>query len=309
MLSPRTIKKRIRSTRNIKQITKAIEAVSAVKMRKSEEAALRGRPYALAALEVLRNISSNLENGFEKISLLLSSPEGKPPCLLVISSDKGLAGSFNINVLRKAMDFLKENPAAEIIAVGKKGSEFLKRRGVNVIASFSEAGDFVELSETTPIANLIRENFEKDRWSSVTLLYTHFISALNQEVISRPILPFNFESLDYIVKSITPLRGKYANMPVAIGSSPILPSAYVFEPSPQQALSKLLPTLLEVEVYHAVLEANASEHSSRMLAMKNASENAGELIDSLTLEYNKARQAQITKELTEITAGAGALEN
>jgi len=153
----------------------------------------------------------------------------------------------------------------------------------------------------------VKDGFEQGKWSKVTLLYTNFLSALKQEVVARKVLPFDFKSLTSIIEGITPTRGKYANMPQVLGVDQ-KESAYSYEPNASIILDKLLPTLLEIEIHHAVLEGNASEHSSRMVAMRNASENAGELIDSLTLEYNKARQAQITKELTEITGGAAALE-
>jgi F-type H+-transporting ATPase subunit gamma len=307
MASSKSIKNRIRSTKSIKQITKAMEAVSAVKMRKSEQVALRARPYALAALEILRGVTGKLDNDIAALSPLLSAPKNKPICLIVVTSDKGLAGAFNTNVLRKSLAFIKENAGAEVIAVGKKGRDFLKRRGLNVIESVTGAGDFVDLSETTPVADLVKKGFAEKRWNAVYLLYTNFLSALKQEVTNRRILPFDFESLNAIVEGITPTRGKYANMPEVLGKNVVRPSAYAFEPTPKQVLGELLPALLDIEIYHAVLEGNASEHSSRMIAMRNASDNAGELIDNLTLQYNKARQAQITKELTEITAGASAL--
>lgn len=313
MASSKSIKNRIRSTKSIKQITKAMEAVSAVKMRKSEQVALRARPYALAALEILRGLTQKMDADFLEFSPLLGSNRSDlsklPICLVVVTSDKGLAGSFNTNVLRKALAFTKEHAGMEVIAVGKKGRDFLKRRGVKIIESFTGAGDFAELSETAPVAEIIKKGFAEKRWSAVHLLYTNFLSALKQEVTNRRILPFDFESLNAIIAGITPTRGKYANMPEVLGKESKKESAYIFEPSPKQVLGELLPALLDIEIYHAVLEGNASEHSSRMIAMRNASENAGELLDALTLQYNKARQAQITKELTEITAGASALEN
>ncbi|HEY9584361.1 MAG TPA: ATP synthase F1 subunit gamma [Candidatus Paceibacterota bacterium] len=309
MASSKSIKNRIRSTKSIKQITKAMEAVSAVKMRKSEQVALRARPYALAAIEMLRGLSAKLDNDFYSLSPLLSAPADMPTCLVVVTSDKGLAGSFNTNVLRKALAFTKEHAGTEVIAVGKKGRDFLKRRGVKIVESFIGAGDFADLSETAPVADLIKKGFADKRWSAVHLLYTNFLSALKQEVVNRKVLPFDFESLNTIVSGITPTRGKYANMPEVLGKETDSESAYVFEPSPKEVLGELLPALLDIEIYHAVLEGNASEHSSRMIAMRNASDNAGELIDELTLQYNKARQAQITKELSEITAGAAALQD
>src|SRR3989344_5853800 len=320
MASSKSIKNRIRSTKSIKQITKAMEAVSAVKMRKSEQVALRARPYALAAIEMLRGLSAKLDVSWtSNVQLLdigcptplslLSAPADKPICLVVVTSDKGLAGSFNTNVLRKALAFTKEHSGMEVIAVGKKGRDFLKRRGVKVVESVTGAGDFADLSETAPVADFMKKGFAERRWSAVHLLYTNFLSALKQEVTNRKILPFDFESLNAIIAGITPTRGKYANMPEVLGKDVKKSGAYVFEPSPEQVLGELLPALLDIEIYHAVLEGNASEHSSRMIAMRNASDNAGELIDELTLQYNKARQAQITKELSEITAGASALQD
>lgn len=285
-----------------------MEAVSAVKMRKSEQVALRARPYALAALEVLRGLTAKMDNDFSSLSPLLDQTRSdQPNCLLVITSDKGLAGSFNTNVLRKALKIVNDDPTLEVIAVGKKGRDFLSRRGAKIIRGHTGAGDFVELHETESISKFVKDGFEQGKWSKVTLLYTNFLSALKQEVVARKVLPFDFKSLTSIIEGITPTRGKYANMPQVLGVDQ-KESAYSYEPNASIILDKLLPTLLEIEIHHAVLEGNASEHSSRMVAMRNASENAGELIDSLTLEYNKARQAQITKELTEITGGAAALE-
>ncbi len=309
MATSRAIKNRIKSTKNIKQITKAMEAVSAVKMRKSETTALRARPYALSALEIFKSISAKMDYTIELLSPFLQKNKSEKSCLVVITSDKGLAGSFNTNVFRKALEILKgKEENFEVVTVGKKGRDFLSKRGFKVSKDFLGAGDFVEIEESRPISDFLKENFLKGTWKDVTLLYTNFMSALKQEVITRKMLPFSFESISKIVEGISPEKGKYANTPSFIGQNEKALS-YKFEPNPKEVLESLLPTLLEIEVHHAVLEANASEHSSRMIAMKNASENAGELIGELTLIYNKARQAQITKELTEIVGGAAALEN
>src|SRR3989344_5179704 len=172
MASSKSIKNRIRSTKSIKQITKAMEAVSAVKMRKSEQVALRARPYALAAIEMLRGLSQKLDNDFSTLSPLLSAPADMPICLIVVTSDKGLAGSFNTNILRKALAFTKEHAGMEVIAVGKKGRDFLKRRGVKVVESVTGAGDFADLSETAPVSDFIKKGFAERHWSAVQLLYT-----------------------------------------------------------------------------------------------------------------------------------------
>ena len=304
MAVSRLIKNRIRATKNIKQITRAMEAVSAVKMRKSQAAALQARPYALAALEVLKNIRSAAGHDVAQLHPLMIERTTGLTCFVVITSDKGLAGSFNSNVIRQAAKLIREaKEAVEIIAVGKKGRDFFKRRGFNVV-EFTGFGDFADVSETKPVAEKILALYPK--YKEVILIYTNFISALRQEVSVHSILPFKKESLIEIVEGIIPLRGKYSGMPQALQID--IPKAeYIFEPDPQKLLNTLLPKLLEIEVHHAILEGNASEHSARMVSMRSASQNAGELMDKLTISYNKARQAQITKELTEITAGREAL--
>ena len=153
-----------------------MEAVSAVKMRKSEQVALRARPYALAALEVLRGLTAKMDNDFSSLSPLLDQTRSdQPNCLLVITSDKGLAGSFNTNVLRKALKIVNDDPTLEVIAVGKKGRDFLSRRGAKIIRGHTGAGDFVELHETESISKFVKDGFEQGKWSKVTLLYTNFL--------------------------------------------------------------------------------------------------------------------------------------
>jgi F-type H+-transporting ATPase subunit gamma len=300
MASSRLVKKRIRSTKNISQITKAMEAVSAVKMRKSEELALSARPYALAALRILGNLSDTIsETGFS--SPLLEKREAGKICLMVIASDKGLCGSFNSNILRKVNEFVsaksKEGEEVNVVAIGKKSADFCKKRNIRSIKEITGAGDYGAIDETRFLAELLREIYESGEYKEIYAAYTNFLSVMKQEPQVKKILPFDRENIEEMIESgdSRQIQG--------IGRS-----EYIFEPAPEIVLQELLPKLLEIQVYHIILEANASEHSARMMAMKNASENAEELIETLTLEYNKARQAQITRELTEITAGAAALE-
>ncbi len=302
-----TLKNRIRSTKSIKQITRAMEAVSAVKMRKSEQAALATRPYALTALQILKNISKNLDADYASLSPLLAVRPMQKNTLVVVTSDKGLAGSFNTNILRRAEGFIIEAAGEiELVVVGKKARDYFGKRGGKIVAEFHEAGDFATLPETKPLATLLESRYAQKETDRIVILYTNFLSVLKQEVITRELLPFSNKILTAIIESTVPLRGKYAGIPNVLGmETESIP--YLFEPSPSVVLHHILPRLLHIEIHQAILEANASEHSSRMVAMKNASENAGELIDDLTLVYNKARQAQITKELTEITAGAAAM--
>jgi len=315
MATLRAIQNRIKSTGNIKQITKAMEAVSAVKMRKSEQTALSARPFAISGLEILRHLLSaptiNHESFFSPP--LMKKYKTGPRCFIIIASDKGLAGSFNSNVLKKTLSTIKEknfNPEEiEFITIGKKSTDAVRRKGLNIIKSFSGAGDYTSIEETAEIVNFIQDGFKGGNWRSVRIIYTNFLSALKQEVLVRKILPFHTHTFEEIIREIIPQKGRYANVPNTISDKEIVNTDYIFEPDTKEIIENLLPELLAVEIYHTILEANASEHSSRMIAMKSASDSAGELIDTLTIKFNNARQAAITKELIEITAGKEALNN
>src|SRR3989344_334661 len=212
MSSSRSIKKRIRSTKSIQQMTKAMEAVSAVKMRKSEQLALRARPYALAALEVLKNVSKNLPEEYTALSPLLDKRPVKKSLLVVFTSDKGLAGSFNTQVIRKTQELLKDKSKQfSLVVVGKKGKNFFARRNVEIVGEFFGNGDFGAIDEIKPLAILLIELFTAKKCDEVILVYTNFLSALRQEVIVRNLLPFTAKSLEEIVNSITPEMGRYSN--------------------------------------------------------------------------------------------------
>lgn len=310
MAISRVLKNRIRSAKNIGQITKAMQAVSAVKMRKSEEFAILARPYAISALNILKNISAVSSDEVMYSLPLLAKRQVNKTMVVIISSDKGLAGSFNNNVFKKADKVISEISNEKIyLLVGKKAKSYYTKKKVNIIADFIQTGDFVNVSETRPVSDVILECFYKYECDEVVIIYTNFISALKQDVISRKILPFTKSNLENIVNSIAPLRGRYHNIPQSFDTENFYNSFVIFEPSPKEVLNRILPDLLRIEVHHAILEANASEHSARMVAMKSASENALNLKSELLVSYNKARQAQITKELIEITSGSEALQN
>lgn len=305
MASSRAIKNRIKSTKNIQQITKAMEAVSAVKMRKSEGAAIKGREFALYAVDILKKIEKSLGKDTANLSPLFSKREIKKSCLVVIASDKGLAGAFNSNVLKASAEFVKNSTVGvDIVAVGKKSREFFERSKVSIKHSFEGAGDFVTLTEVKSISSYVVDIFEKKEYDMVDIIYTNFISALKQEVVHRPLLPLDEKALDTVIQNIIPETGRFSDFKKEALQNG---KDYKFEPSPESIVKHLVPKLVEIEVFHSVLEANASEHAARMVAMKNASENAKEVIGNLTIFYNKARQAQITKELIEITSGKEAL--
>lgn len=297
----------MRSVKNTAQITKAMEVVSATKMRKSQEFAIRARPYAVASLDMLQNLLSRTP---ERPLLLQSRPVARS-LLLVVTSDKGLAGAFNTNTLKKADTWIalkrKENSPFSLVTVGKKAKDYYERRNVPIEKSFWEFGDYSALSETKSVAEEVIRGFTGKNWDEVEVIYTHFRTTLRQETLLRRILPVTAKGIEEIVAGILPERGRYAvtrDVPQATRYT----YEYKFEPSPEEILNVLIPQLLFMHVHHVILESNASEHSSRMVAMKSASDNAKDLIGALALQYNKSRQASITRELTEITAGKEALE-
>lgn len=309
MQSLRDIKKRIKSVRNIEQITKAMEVVSMTKMRKSQGYALRARPYAVAAFEMLENLLLMSP----VLPSLLQDREVKNALLVIVTADKGLVGAFNDNVLRKAeiwrADMQRKGISESVITVGKKAKEYCERKKIPAIKNFLDFGDNSEAEEVLPVSDLVLEGFMEGKWDSVHIIYTHFRTTLRQETTERKILPVTKEGIGEMIRGIVPEYGKYSN-----SANPLEAPKhhyhfeYKFEPSPAEILDVIIPELLRLHVYHVILESNASEHSARMITMKNASDNAKELKGELNLSYNKARQSGITAQLSEIIAGSEALE-
>ena len=288
MATAREIRRRIRSIRNIRQITRALEAVSASKVRRAQDAVTATRPYAQKARELLASVAS-LAGGETRHPLLTSRP-AKSALILLITSDRGLAGAFNTNVGRAALDFARGlNRPVGYVTIGKKGRDFIYRRGGNLIADFSGLPPRPSLLDTTPATRTLIDDFLAGKADEVYLAYTQFISRASQKPIVVQLLPLATEDL----------------MPEKAATGPR--PAYDFEPGPQEILDTLLPRLTELQVYQAVLDSLASEHAARMAAMRNASDSASDLITSYTLSYNKARQQGITNELLDISGGAEAL--
>ncbi len=307
MLSTREAKVKIRSINNTKQITKAMEMVSASKMRRSQQVALGSRFYCEKALQILGNLSEHTDYNLHP--LLERRPVSKAG-LLVITSDKGLCGGFNSNILKKVQKFL-EVEKADVIAVGKRARDFFLWRKINVAESFTGFGDSIKIEEILPIADTLIKWYQEKKYDSVTVVYTKFLSTLKQEAVVRQILPINIESIKEIVASILPERGKFSDLKKEKKEIDFrgYNYEYLYEPSSESVLNNLLPDLFRIQIYHMILESNASEHSARMVAMRNASDSAQNLIEELTLYFNKARQSAITKEISEITAGSEAIQN
>ena len=299
----RDLKRRIKSVRNTSQITKAMEVVSATKMRRSQGVALAGRPYALAALDILKNVSVRVR---EKPALLESRPV-RHTLLLTCTSDKGLAGAFNVNTLRLAEHWIRDfkKKSFSVAVVGKKAREYFLTRCVTPIKVFTGFGDYAKMEDTEPLARFILKGYEDRRWDRVLVCYTNFRTTLKQEARMVEVLPIHIDRIEETIKGITPEYGKYALPREAAETAHAY--EYQFEPSPAKVFERLLPTLFSIQMHHIVLESNASEHSARMVAMKNASESAHDLMGALSIQYNKSRQSGITREIIEITSGVEAL--
>lgn len=293
-----------------------MEMVSAAKMRKAQLLAIQTRPYAQKALEILSRLTSDqaVKEIYQNVFLAGSGESRKRETanmvlIVAVTSDKGLIGAFNGNVIKQTMKIVRQyqrgNTKAEIIAVGARSKSHFERLGVPVSAVFTGTGDFMTLEETVPIAKYIRARYKSEEIREVIAVYTEFVTTLKQRVIHRRFLPVTPQILKDIINDIIPEEGKFAE--VKNRDPQKIEYAYVYEPRAQELLDVLVPQLLDVYAYQIVLESNASEHSARMITMKNASDNAKKLLEELTLKYNNARQSAITKEISEITAGVEAM--
>jgi F-type H+-transporting ATPase subunit gamma len=289
MANTQDIRRRIKSIRNTAQITKAMQMVAASKMRKAKQHALAGRPYAGLMNKVLVSLQKRTDH---KLHPLLQVRPIKKELVLVISTDKGLAGALNTNLLREAARF--EADKTGFVVSGRKARQFLARTKRELLADF-ELKDAPSFVETKPIAQFVTEKFLNREVDKVSVLYTHFINTINQQAVVQTLLPISDFTL---AKGEEPESSKE-------GTDPMV--GYLFEPNAEAVLDVMLPYYIQYQVYQMVLDARASEHSARMVAMKNATDNAQEFIKDLTLEYNKMRQASITTELLEIATAQMAL--
>ena len=312
MESAQSLKRRMKSVQNIGQITKAMELVEATKMRRSQERALHSRPYAYAALELLGMLSAMKDVAMPE--LLRERPIVRT-AFLIMTSDRGLAGSFNSGVFRAFERFAKEqriDPADaskySFITVGQKAKSYCERRGFSISASFVRMGDLATRIESAPIADALINGYLANEFDKVTAFFTTFVTALRQDAVQRDFLPVTYASIKESIEDTIPRAGRYAAYARAETFLKGGRKDHLIEPSPEEVLAELAPALLTTRVYHAILEANASEHSARRVAMKNASDNAADLSESLTITYNKSRQAAITNQIIEVTSGAQALE-
>ncbi|MEA3306344.1 MAG: ATP synthase F1 subunit gamma [Elusimicrobiota bacterium] len=298
MASLRDIRRHITSVKSIKQITYAMKMVAAARIKKAQTKILNSRPFAEKMEETIKNLYTEMgEEDFQDspaFELFEKYDKSNVSILVVITSDKGLCGSFNVNVLKEAVVWLKENKDREIkvIAVGRKGRDFFKRlKGLNLSMSYELVGIFPKAGYAH--AKLVADNIFKiyDEADSVTIIYNRFKSMMSQEIICSKFLPLKTHFMENIVEAA---ENKFND--------------FDFEPSKDLLLSSLLPRYIKAQIFKILLESQAAELAARMNAMEAASGNASDIIEDLTLKLNKTRQAMITTELNEIVAGAGALE-
>jgi F-type H+-transporting ATPase subunit gamma len=280
----RLIRRRIQSVKNIAKITKAMEMVATSKMRRAQERGLAGRPYSEKIRQVIADLAA-LRQTDEVLHPLLHRRIPGKTIMVHITPDRGLCGGLNTSINRSAANFiLGQTSKPSLVCVGRKGTDFMKRTGQEVKAVFTGLGDYPSFLDTLPISKIVIDEYTSGNVDAVYLSYTKFVSTMVQKPVVQPLLPVE---------------------PAAVPQSQNVD--YIYEPDPATVLSGLLPRFVEMEVYHAILEAIASEQSARMVAMRSATDNAQGLVDDLTLEYNKARQESITKELLDIAGGVAAL--
>ncbi len=295
------IKNKIVATKKTGQVTKAMESVSAVKMRKSQARAFLGRPYVHAALRILAQLSGT---GTAEKHPLTVKREGDRLLAVVVTSDKGLAGSVNSAVLKETSRLFLAHESVDVIAVGRKALEFSEREGKTVVASYTNVADGVTLADVYTIADRVMTAYTESEYAKVVVIYQNFISTFEQTPTLRQVLPIDTAEIHYTMQGIKPKTGKWSSE-VGEGDKAI---TYTIEPSAEEVLSTLIPQLVQIMLYHALLESKASEHSARMVAMKNATDKSKELVKALTVKFNKQRQAAITAEVSEITAGVEAMK-
>ncbi|MGQ9457351.1 MAG: ATP synthase F1 subunit gamma [Anaerolineae bacterium] len=290
MATLREIRRRIRSVRNISQVTRAMQMVAAAKMQRAQERTRATRPYAEKAWALLVHLASQ-RMGKGPLHPLLQERPVQTVGMLLITADKGLCGGYNHNILHEAHDFIDRSPyPVRLVVVGRRGCDYMARAGMKILASFTNMPSQPSLMDVTPISCILLEEFLSGAVDQVVIAYTRFVNTLVQRPAIRHLLPIRYA-----------LAAREAEVEARLAE-------YIYEPDPRTILETVVPRFTEIQVYQAVLESTASEHSARMVAMRNATENAEELMDALTLAYHRARQATITREMLDIASGAEALK-
>ena len=305
MAGSKEIKRRIKSVKSTKKITKAMELVAASKMKRAVVSTLASRLYAEYSWDILTSLAENLE---EISHPLFETREGKRTLLIFITSNRGLCGAYNSQVTKKVVTLLRRNGGTatmDIVAVGRKGDLAMRRIGRNIVASFTELPAHISLSDIVPISKLVLQEYSAGHYDKVLVAYTDFVSAMTQRSNIKQVLPISQTDLRETIDSLQVTTDQNAETEGLHGKGQMSETRidYLIEGERDKLLVSLAEKLTRMQIYQMLLESNASEQSSRMVAMKNASDAAGEMIDDLTLVFNKARQANITQEISEISAG------
>ncbi|WP_031514169.1 ATP synthase F1 subunit gamma [Desulfofalx alkaliphila] len=290
MASAQDIRRRIRSVKSTQQITKAMKMVAAAKLRRAQEAATAARPFATKLTSVLGRVSAAA--GGSVSHPLLEVREPKKIAYILITADKGLCGGFNANVIRRCARDIGDQDNVSLVAVGRKGRDYFRRRNIEISAEFVQLGENISFNQAKEVAQFVIEKYSAGEFDQVFLVYSEFVNVLTQRPTTVKLLPIE-----------TPEEKKDGE-----GEQKKEMVSYLYEPDAESVLGDLLPKYVEVSVFRAMLEAKAGEQGARMTAMDSATSNAKEMIDKLTLSLNRARQAAITKEISEIVGGAAALE-
>jgi F-type H+-transporting ATPase subunit gamma len=289
------IRRRLKSVKNTQQITKAMKMVSAAKLKRAQERVVTARPFANKMMEVLGGLAERTDENFHHP--LLDARGDERYLLVLVTADKGLCGAFNTNLIKAAQAFVVANPGKQIaiLAVGRKGRDFFRRRGASLLGEYIglTGKGRVEFSEALEVAQDVIKRFTDDKEiDKAFIIYNEFKSVLQQRVVTEQLLPV--------------ARASAAGQDLSASAQPVNLVDYIYEQPPEEIFSKLLPRLVETQIFRALLESIASEQGARMTAMDSASKNARELIDSLTLNMNRVRQAAITNEIIEVVSGAAA---
>lgn len=319
MASSLDIKRRIKSVNSTRKITRAMEMVSAAKMRRAVSSVLGIRPYAHAAWSVLTNLARAFEaqqgHGFLEVRPV------KRVLVVVVASNRGLCGSFNTQIAKKLKDEIAnpeklkinrigkqkiESPVSnedlkiDFITIGKKGEAMVRKMQKEIIAAFPDGAEFATSVEIKPLSKIVIEEYLAKKYDKVVAVYTDYVSAISQQTRIRQILPISKVDLEKQIAEMDVVAKEYGLEEPKV--------EYKIEPSPQEVLNHIFPRLIEMQLFHAILESRASEESARMMAMRNATDAASEMAADLTLTYNQIRQGKITQEIAEISAGRAALE-
>ena len=307
--SLRDLRRKMKAIKSTKQVTKAMELVAASKMRRAVQNAVVLRKYAFTAWAILQKLALSHRGNHP----WLTERPVKNILAILVTSDRGLCGSLNTQLFRSVSHYiaackdLQGFETLEFIAIGRKGAQFLQRSDQHVLAAFPALSNHPTFRDVLPVARMAIGGFKDGTYDHVVLLYTDFLSALVQEPATKLLLPFSESELKTLIASALPRKRITKEEEEVMTSVTPMDSEYLFEPSQEEVLTRILPQLTELQVYQAILESAASEHSARMLAMHNATENASDILGDLTLTYNQTRQANITAELAELSGAAAAL--